>query len=198
MTTPRTVVVRPARAEEAADVAWLAATTFPLACPPGTPVEEMARHVASRLTPGHFRTWAASPDHVLLVAARGDTLLGYALLVLAVPGGDEARVLRDAAASTGPVVELSKIYAHPEALGTGASSALMVGAVEAATRLAATHGLGTPPPLWLGTNAGNARAQAFYRKHGFVVVGTRTFDVGGKRHDDVVMLHRPAGAAQAT
>ncbi|WP_242607791.1 GNAT family N-acetyltransferase [Xylanimonas ulmi] len=197
MTAPEPhVVVRPALTQEAADVAWLAAMTFPLACPPDAAAAEVARHVARQLTPAHFRRWSISADHVLLVAQSQDGAhLGYALLTYGLPdGAQDAAVLREATGSAGPYVELSKIYAHPDALGTGAAAALMRGAIDAAAHLGAAHlaeGHGSgDTPLWLGTNAANARAQAFYRKHGFVVVGTRTYDVGGQAHDDVVMLRR--------
>jgi ribosomal protein S18 acetylase RimI-like enzyme len=187
------VVVRRAAPAEAADVAWLAAATFPLACPPGTEVAEMALHVARRLTPAQFRAWATSPDHALLVATAADDpdrLLGYALVRVGVPDGErEAAVLQEATGGPGPYAELSKIYAHPEAQGTGSSSALMVAALRAGEELAAAHGH-VSLPVWLGTNGENRRAQAFYRKHGFEVVGTRTYDVGGVLHDDVVMLHQ--------
>ncbi|WP_245885931.1 GNAT family N-acetyltransferase [Xylanimonas oleitrophica] len=184
MTAPAPTSVRRARPDEAAEVAWLAATTFPLACPPGTAAADMARHVATRLTPARFREWAASEEHVLLIATDDETCLGYALLQRGTPDGEqEARVLREATGSAGPYVELSKIYAHPLAQGTGSSSALMRATLEVAGTL------GPGLPLWLGTNGDNARAQAFYRKHGFAVVGTRTYDVGGRLHDDVVMLH---------
>ncbi|WP_425956469.1 GNAT family N-acetyltransferase [Xylanimonas sp. McL0601] len=189
---PDDVVVRPAQASEAAEVAWLAATSFPLACPPGTPVEEMARHIAAHLAPADFRGWVRSPEHTLLVAVRDDQLVGYALLHLGVPTGVEAAsVLARVTGSDGPAVQLSKLYAHPLARGSGSSSALMSGAVEAAAQLASANGYPDGLPLWLGTSAQNVRAQAFYRKHGFDVVGTRTYDVGGQLHDDVVMLHRP-------
>ncbi len=186
--------VRPAQEHEAAEVAWLAALTFPLACPPETATEEMALHIAAQLTPAHFTRWATSEEHRLLVAERpgadGQALVGYALLRLGPAGStDEAAVLARATSSPGPYVELSKIYAHPAALGSGTSSALMEGAVEAARNLAVAHGFPSLP-LWLGTNKGNARAQSFYRKHGFVVVGERTYEVGGRQHDDVVMLRR--------
>ncbi|QAY68704.1 GNAT family N-acetyltransferase [Xylanimonas protaetiae] len=187
-----TVVVRPGEPAEAAEIAWLAATTFPLACPPGTAVDEMARHIAMHLTPGAFARWARSADHALLVAARGGELVGYALLHLGTPDGvEEAHVVAAATRGDGTSVELSKIYAHPLALGSGTSSELMRGAIAAAAELSAAHGHSAPLPLWLGTNGQNLRAQAFYRKHGFVVVGTRTYDVGGHTHDDVVMLRRP-------
>jgi len=195
---PADVVVRPARPDEAAAVAWLAALTFPLACPPGTPVPTMADHVAAHLHPRAFHRWAGSPRHALLVATAGGARLaddaaplGYALVVLGEPdGAAEADVLRDAV-GPGPYAELSKIYAHPSALGTGVAARLMTASVAAAAELGAAQGAGGVP-LWLGTNAQNARAQAFYRKHGFDVVGRRTYDVGGVQHHDVVML-RTAG-----
>ncbi|SKC34721.1 GNAT family N-acetyltransferase [Krasilnikoviella flava] len=207
MTTPQTaasrrstVVVRPARPDESAHVAWLAALTFPLACPPGTPVATMASHVAAHLTPAAFADWTASDRHALLVAVdpgatdrpievRQPDLLGYTLVSFGSPDGAEERDVLLAAAGPGPYAELSKIYVHPQALGAGVAARLMAGAVDAVAGLA---GPGTVAPLWLGTNGQNERAQAFYRKHGFEVAGTRTYDVGGVRHDDVIMLHRPA------
>ena len=58
----------------------------------------------------------------------------------------------------------------------------MRGAVDAAAEL------GPGLPFWLGTNGRNERAQAFYRKSGFEVVGRRTYRVGDLEHDDVVLL----------
>ncbi|MGF0117542.1 GNAT family N-acetyltransferase [Promicromonospora sp. Marseille-Q5078] len=205
MTSPQTaparsssVVVRPARAAESAHVAWLAALTFPLACPPGTPVATMAAHVATHLAPADFRAWTVSGRHALLVAVEPDgegevvaEPLGYALVAFGFPDGPEERAVLEAAVGTGPYAELSKIYVRPDALGGGVAARLMDGAVDAAARLAAAGG--GEAPLWLGTNGANVRAQAFYRKHGFAVAGTRTYDVGGVQHDDVVMVRRQAG-----
>ncbi|GAB3097372.1 GNAT family N-acetyltransferase [Isoptericola nanjingensis] len=192
---PASVVVRPARADESAHVAWLAAVTFPLACPPGTSVATMAAHVATHLSPSAVRGWVRSDAHALLVAvdeeldARADgptAPLGYALVSLGEPSGDEEQRVLRSVVGPAPYVELSKIYVHPDALGSGVAARLLDAAVSAATEL------GGDAPVWLGTNAQNARAQSFYRKHGFEVAGTRTYDVGGVRHDDVVMIRRPA------
>ncbi|QJW36254.1 GNAT family N-acetyltransferase [Cellulosimicrobium protaetiae] len=196
---PATVRVRSATADDAPALAGLAALTFPLACPPGTSPEAIAEHVASQLSPERFRAWAASAAHALLLVepvregvadAVGDVdgsgdggalgaagPLGYALLVRGEPDDP------DVAAAVGPgeAVELSKIYVHPAAQGTGVAGVLMTAAAEAAARL------GPGLPVWLGTNGLNARAQAFYRKHRFAVVGGRTYVVGGETHSDVVM-----------
>ncbi|MBN0041124.1 GNAT family N-acetyltransferase [Cellulosimicrobium cellulans] len=187
-TAPATVRVRRATTEDAPALAGLAALTFPLACPPGTSPEAIAEHVATQLSPERFRAWAASAAHALLVVEpvpddvtddghEASGLLGYALLARGVPDDP------DVAAAVGPgeAVELSKIYVHPAAQGTGAASVLMTATTQAAARL------GPRLPVWLGTNVLNARAQAFYRKHGFDVVGRRTYVVGGETHSDVVM-----------
>ena len=79
-----------------------------------------------------------------------------------------------------PTVELSKIYVLPEAHGSGGARALM----EAGLDWARTRGaLG----VWLGVNQQNERAQRFYAKSGFTVVGTKRFLVGGRHEDDFVM-----------
>ncbi len=182
-----TGVVRRATVDDAAETAWLAALTFPLACPPGTPPSDRAVHIAHKLTPGHFREWATSAEHALLVHDDGTRLLGYVLLVLGTPdSAAETDAVRTASGLEAPYVELSKIYVHPDVLGGGVAGALMRGAIEAAAEL------GPGLPLWLGTNARNERAQAFYRKSGFEVVGTRTYRVGDLEHDDVVLLRTEA------
>lgn len=181
-------VVRRATADDAADVAWLAALTFPLACPPEASRSEMATHIAQKLTPTQFREWAASDRHALFVYDDGSRLLGYTLLVLGTPeGAAEAATVQEASGLPAPYVELSKIYVLPDVQGGVVAGAL----VRAASSTAAE--LGPRLPYWLGTNAANLRAQAFYRKHGFEVIGKRTYVVGGLEHDDVVLLRTRQG-----
>lgn len=176
-------VVRRATADDAAEVAWLAALTFPLACPPEASRTEMATHIAQKLTPARFREWATSDRHALLVYEDDGALLGYALLVVGSPEGEtEAATVRQASGREAPYVELSKIYVQPDVQGGGVAGELMRAAAATAAEL------GPGLPYWLGTNAQNQRAQAFYRKHGFEVVGRRTYVVGGLEHDDVVLL----------
>lgn len=180
---PRSGVVRGATADDAAEAAWLAALTFPLACPPEASRPDIAAHVARKLTLAHFSEWVAHDERALLVYDDGTRLLGYALLVLGAPGGAaEADAVRAASGREGPYVELSKIYVHPEAMGSGIAGELMRSAIDTAAEL------GPGLPLWLGTNALNLRAQTFYRKHGFDVIGKRTLFVGTLECDDVVLL----------
>ena len=59
---------------------------------------------------------------------------------------------------------------------------LMPGATEAEV-VARLEALGFRH-VWLGTNAQNARANAFYERLGFETIGARTFVVGGTRVED--------------
>ncbi|MFE4465934.1 GNAT family N-acetyltransferase [Oerskovia sp. NPDC056781] len=194
-----TTSLRTATPADADRLAALAAITFPLACPPDSDPAAVAEHIRTQLSPERFVAWTASADHALLVAesprsprspdgaaeaggsdasdGAGD-LVGYALLVRGVP--DDADIV--AVVGDEPTVELSKIYVHPSSQGTGVASDLLRAALDAAPALVPDRA------VWLGTNGENARAQAFYRKHGFSFAGTRTYVVGGEAHDDVVMV----------
>jgi len=77
-------------------------------------------------------------------------------------------------------VELKRIYVLSRFHAAGAGRALM----EAAAADARARGA---PRLLLGTYQDNARAIAFYRKHGFELAGTRRFQVGERLFDDVVL-----------
>ncbi|WP_062389232.1 GNAT family N-acetyltransferase [Demequina iriomotensis] len=181
MTSPLTV-----RAAARADVhalVRLAADTFPLACPPGTDPAAIAAHLRDALGPAAFEAWLGDDAATLMVAARDDALVGYALVLTGECGDEDASgPLSSAGVDTARVHELSKIYVRASTQGTGAAGALLEAAVAAAS---STHG---DLPVWLGTNEANARAQAFYARHGFAVIGGRTYRVGGQEHADVVML----------
>ncbi len=176
MTAPATV--RTAVPDDVPALATVAAATFALACPPSMTPDRIDRFVAEVLSPHRFRDYLADPARTVLLA-EGDEPLGYAMLVHGEPADEDVR----AAVTARPTVELSKIYVLPAAHGTGAAGALMVaGLAWAAGRGAAG--------VWLGVNQQNARAQRFYAKSGFAVVGTKQFDVGGRLEDDFVMERR--------
>lgn len=174
------VRVRTARVEDAAALAELAAVTFPLACPPGSTPADQQAFLAQHLSAERFAGYAADPARVLLVADDPTgTLLGYTMLVQATPADPDVR----AALTLSPTVELSKCYVRPDHHGSGVSSRLMAATLEAADGTGAAG-------VWLGVNQLNARAQRFYARHGFAVVGTKHFQVGSRVEDDYV-LERP-------
>jgi diamine N-acetyltransferase len=82
---------------------------------------------------------------------------------------------------TGPgPIELWRFYVDRPWQGRGVAQALMAGArAEAARRGGRT--------LWLAVWERNERAMAFYRKCGFLDVGSQPFILGGDRQTDRVM-----------
>jgi ribosomal protein S18 acetylase RimI-like enzyme len=171
------VDVAAADESDLADLADVAARTFPLACPPGASPENIGAFVAEQLSQSRFREYLADPDRAVFVARDGARILGYAMLIRGVP--DDADVERAVAAR--PAVEVSKIYVLPESHGTGAGSALMTAALRWARDAGARS-------VWLGVNQQNRRAQRFYAKHGFVVTGTKTFRLGAGIENDFVLV----------
>ena len=151
---------------DTAELADLAARTFPLACPPSTAPEDIASFIDTNLSAGRFAEYLADPHRAILTAAQGGRIIGYAMLVRGV-ADDTA--------------ELSKIYVLPDYHGAGVSTALMDLTLATAEEWGARR-------VWLGVNQGNQRAQRFYAKSGFKVNGTRTFQVGTSRENDYVMV----------
>jgi ribosomal protein S18 acetylase RimI-like enzyme len=173
------VAIDVAAATEAdlAELADLAARTFPLACPPAVTRENIAAFIAENLSEARFRDYLADPDRAVLAARDEGRIVGYAMLIRGVPDDDDVQ----RAVTLRPAVELSKMYVLPDRHGAGASAALMTAAVQHAAELDAKC-------VWLGVNQMNQRAQRFYAKHGFIVNGTKTFRLGAGVENDYVMV----------
>ncbi|MDX1883070.1 GNAT family N-acetyltransferase [Mycolicibacterium sp. 120270] len=169
--------VTAATAADLSELADIAATTFPLACPPSVTPENVAAFIAENLTQEHFAKYLTDPDRIVLVARRDGRILGYAMLVRGVPDDDDVQ----AAVTVRPAVEISKMYVLPDSHGAGISAALMAEALNRAPDLDAKS-------VWLGVNQNNQRAQRFYVKHGFTINGTKTFRLGTRIENDYVMV----------
>jgi ribosomal protein S18 acetylase RimI-like enzyme len=100
---------------------------------------------------------------------------GYTMLVFGEPSDDDV----SAAVSVHPIAELSKVYVLEGHHGAGVGAALMAASLAAARERAVAG-------VWLGVNQQNARANRFYEKSGFAIVGEKKFLVGGKTEDDFV------------
>lgn len=170
--------VRCATVDDATELAWLAAVTFPLACPPGSTPADQRAFIDAALSVDRFTEYLTDPTRLLLVA-HDDALpepIGYTMLVEGEPTDAEVH----AAITLRPTVELSKCYVLPGHHGQGVASALMAATLDAARRTGARG-------IWLGVNQLNERAQGFYRRTGFVRVGTKHFQVGNRLEDDFVL-----------
>lgn len=160
------ICVTAARTGDADELAAVAAVTFPLACPDTVATEDIAAFIDAHLAPERFVEYLADPDRMVLAATDQSRIIGYTMLIRGADG-----------------IELSKMYVLPSHHGSGAAAAL----IQSALNWAADTGAGT---VWLGVNQNNVRAQQFYRKHGFDVTGTRTFQLGGHTEHDFVMARR--------
>lgn len=166
-----------AAATDVDELAELAAATFPLACPPSVPPDDVAAFIAAHLSPARFADYLADPSRTVLTARDGGRLVGYAILIDGV--GEDSDVA--AAVTIRPAVELSKIYVRSDSHGSGVAAALMAAVVDRAVASEAHS-------LWLGVNQRNARAQRFYTKNGFTIAGTKTFVLGAHTEHDFVMV----------
>ena len=178
--------IREATATDAYALAQLAAVTFPLACPPSSPMAEIAAFVTANLSQEVFATYLTDPVRVLFVAQEGAVegdgrLLAYTMLVDAPPSDSDVTAVVFGAEA----IEVSKCYAHPDVHGTGIGGQGM----QVSLDWIAVHG---KRQAWLGVNSENVRAQRFYAKHGFAIVGTRSFQLGKRVEHDYVMV-RPQG-----
>jgi ribosomal protein S18 acetylase RimI-like enzyme len=174
-------MIRPAAPDDAALLARVAAETFPLACPPHTLPESIAAFIAANLSEASFEGYLADPDRALFVA-EADSLgsgeaAGYTMVVFGEPADPDVA----AAVNVRPTAELSKVYVREGFHGAGLAARLVAASVEAARSRGAAS-------VWLGVNQLNARANRFYEKQGFALVGTKRFLVGERYEDDFVRL----------
>ncbi len=169
------LTVRPADPADVAALAAVAAATFPLACPPHTTEAAKADFIAKHLTATSFEGYLADPERALYVAEVDGEPVGYTMVVFAEPSDSDVA----AAITARPTAEVSKLYVLPAQHGAGAASALMAAAVDMAQSRGSAG-------VWLGVNQENARANRFYEKSGFVLVGSKRFLVGERWEDDFV------------
>jgi ribosomal protein S18 acetylase RimI-like enzyme len=162
---------------DAVELAAVAARTFPLACPPSVALNDIASFIDANLSDARFADYLADPQRMIITTSDADRITGYAMLVSDV--SDDPDVQR--AVHIRPTAELSKMYVLPEYHGSGVAAALM----DTALTAAAGRGAGC---VWLGVNRKNQRAQQFYKKHGFIVSGNRSFQLGGHTESDYVMV----------
>lgn len=172
-----TVTVRRAVFEDAEGLSRLAALTFPLACTPRTPADFLADHIAHHLDPASFRRHLADPSTVVVLAedAPDGDPVGYTMLLPGEPADPDVATT----ITVRPTIALERFYVHPDHHGTGVARDLMVATLEQARRTSARS-------VWLGVSEENGRANAFYARHGFALVGRKRFHIGETWEDDNV------------
>lgn len=175
------VTVVDATSADLTELADVAARTFPLACPPSVAAGDIAAFIDAHLSPERFADYLGDPARIVLVAKNRGCIAGYIVLVAGTGDDDNVQqAVLERLAVPHPATELSKLYVLADQHGSGAASVLM----DTARQRAADVGSRC---LWLGVNQRNLRAQRFYLKQGFAVVGTRRFQLGSHFEHDYVM-----------
>ena len=164
--------LRPAVSADAGMLADFGARTFSETFAADNTVEDMQLHLASTFSPERQRREIEDPSMLTLVLedAAGQWA-GFAQL--------RTGKISDGVPREGSI-ELYRFYVDSPWHGKGLAAELM----QAVKRQARARGASS---LWLGVWERNARAQAFYRKHGFDKVGKQVFVVGRDPQTDDVM-----------
>jgi ribosomal protein S18 acetylase RimI-like enzyme len=171
------VTIRRAGPADAASLAALAESTFRETFAADNSQANMDLHCIRHFGAELQSREIADPQFITLLAEIDANLVGFAQLRLAhslscVPG------VRP--------VELHRIYVASEWHGRGVAMSLMREAIAAA----AQNGCDC---AWLGVWERNPRAIAFYRKHGFHIVGDHPFMLGQDRQRDFVLAAQVDG-----
>ena len=164
--------VRQAGAADAAALSLVASATFLETYAGLIEGGDIVAYCAANNLPEKFAAWATDPLGAVTIAEaeKGGAPVGYA--VLTEP---------DLPVEVGPAdIELKRIYTLSLMHGSGLGPALMDAAVEDAARLGRKR-------ILLGVYSKNPRAQSFYKRQGFEVIGERQFLVGSTLHDDLVL-----------
>lgn len=171
MTQRALPTVRRAQASEAELLAELGARTFSETFAADNTPEDMAAYLAASFSTEKQAAQLADPHSTFLVAEIDGAVTGYAQIQT----GDVP-----ACVTGSKPIELVRLYASKEWLGRGVGHELMRACVNEA------RGAGHQT-IWLGVWERNDRAQTFYRKWGFRVVGEHAFLLGSDLQNDLIM-----------
>ncbi|MES1197276.1 MAG: GNAT family N-acetyltransferase [Pseudomonadota bacterium] len=165
------ITIRPCTAADAPALSVLAQATFLETYFSLVAGADIIAHCEEKLSPAAFTALFDEPRTRLWIAESATTApVGYALACAP-----------DLPVPTAPNdLELRRIYVLAGLYGAGAANLLMNAAFDEARRQQA-------PRVLLGVNRENARALAFYARHGFIEVGARRYHVGAGYYDDFVL-----------
>jgi diamine N-acetyltransferase len=165
-------LIKDATDADAAQLAEFGARTFHESFGADNTPEDMQKHLDSAFSPQKQLAEIRNPDIETLIVVDEGRWAGFAQLRAG---------KRSVGVPEQGSIELWRFYVDKAWQGQGVAAALMEAAKQRARRRGATT-------LWLGVWERNARAQAFYRKHGFAKVGSQVFVVGSDPQTDDVLL----------
>ncbi len=167
------ILIRQSTPEDAKLLTDLAYTTFwdAFAHHPKNAPEDLNHYMRQAFSFEQITAELADKKSIFLIAEIEGEAAGYAKLTLdnIEPGITAERP-----------IELNRLYAHQKHLGLGVGQNLMDACFERAKR-------DGRDVMWLGVWEYNPRAQRFYEKNGFRIVGKHTFLLGSDPQTDLLM-----------
>ena len=171
MIDPARVTYRDGRAPDALMLSDLARETFVATFGALYPIADLNHYISHTYGRDLQEAELADPENQHRLAFSGDIAIGYARLgafkLPIEPVGVKVR-------------ELHRLYVIADAKGMGVAQKLMDWA------FAAARGAGAEA-MYLGVYQGNDRAQRFYARQGFEIVGEYAFEVGQTRDPEYIM-----------
>lgn len=168
--TTAPIVVRRAAVADAALLSDLARRTFNDTFADLNTRADMDAHNARTYAIDKQRAEIESKAIQTLLAESGGEAVAYAQLRTQAP---------PACVAARPTIELWRFYVDKSMIGHGVAQPFMASVLEHAAA-------STARTIWLGVWERNARAIAFYRKCGFVEIGSHVFDLGSDRQTDLI------------
>lgn len=172
MSVAGTISLRPGVPADAAPLALLGARTFRDAFAADNRPEDLAAYLTRTYGSAQQSAELADPGIATLLAEVDGRLAGFAQVR---PGSAPACVTGSAP------IELWRFYVDRPWHGQGVAQALMAGVADEAVHRGART-------LWLGVWERNPRAITFYRKCGFLDVGSQPFILGSDRQTDRILM----------
>lgn len=167
------ILIREASKQDAKLLTDIAYTTFwdAFAHHPKNAPEDLSHYMRQAFSLEQISAELADEKNIFLIAEFGVEPAGYAKIIIdnIEPGITAERP-----------VELSRLYSHQKYLGQGVGQNLMAACFERAKQ----EGRDV---MWLGVWEFNPRAQRFYEKNGFHVVGKHMFKLGSDPQTDLLM-----------
>jgi diamine N-acetyltransferase len=167
------IVVRQATLDDAKLLTDLSFTTFwdAFAHHPKNAPDDLAHYMRQAFSLEQIEAELVDEKNVFLIAEIDNKAAGYAKLVIDnIEPGITAEL----------PIELARLYSHQEYIGKGVGQDLMNACFERAKNH--DHDV-----MWLGVWEYNPRAQRFYEKNGFRVVGKHVFQLGADPQTDLLM-----------
>jgi len=167
------IPIRQATTEDAKVLTDLAYTTFwdAFAHHPKNAPDDLNHYMRQAFNVDQIGAELIDDKNIFLIAEIGDETAGYAKIIL---DSIEPGIMAERP------IELSRLYSHQKFLGQGVGQTLM----DACFERAKTENRDV---MWLGVWEFNPRAQRFYEKNGFSIVGKHTFQLGEDPQTDLLM-----------